>query len=281
MIQYDYHLHSSFSSDSETDPVLQIEEAINRGLKGICFTDHLDYDYPSIEEFGMNFLFNIDEYINKLNELKERYASKISIRTGVETGLRNEKEVSAKIRDMYHKLVTDYAFDFVIGSTHCLEMIDPLSVNYWRNRTSIEGMEKYFEAVYDNICEYNDFDTCGHLDYLVRYVPKGNDWKGPESYHPSDYSDIIDRILRKLIEKGKALECNSAGLKYGIGFAHPEKEILQRYRALGGELITIGSDGHKPEHIAYDFDKVENMLTDAGFKYYTVFEGRKPMMVKL
>lgn len=64
---------------------------------------------------------------------------------------------------------------------------------------------------------------------------------------------------------------NSAGLKYGLPFAHPHPDVLKRYRELGGEIITIGADAHKPEHIAYDFAKAEEILKSCGFKYYTEF----------
>ena len=46
--------------------------------------------------------------------------------------------------------------------------------------------------------------------------------------------DIIDEILKTLIHRGKALECNTAGFKYGLGHPHPQEEILLRYRELGG-----------------------------------------------
>lgn len=42
---WDQHMHCMFSGDSDADPVLMIKSAINKGLDGICFTDHLDYDY--------------------------------------------------------------------------------------------------------------------------------------------------------------------------------------------------------------------------------------------
>ena len=66
---------------------------------------------------------------------------------------------------------------------------------------------------------------------------------------------MIDEILKQLIEKGKGLEVNAAGLKYGLPFAHPHPDVLRRYRELGGEIVTIGADAHKPEHIAYEFWK--------------------------
>ena len=47
-------------------------------------------------------------------------------------------------------------------------------------------------------------------------------------------------------------------------------------RELGGEIITIGADGHAPDQIAWDFDKVPQLLKAAGFDYFTVFTKRKP-----
>ena len=68
-----------------------------------------------------------------------------------------------------------------------------------------------------------------------------------------------------------------AGLKYGLPFAHPHPDILRRYRELGGEIITVGADGHRPEHIAYDFEKADSILKSCGFRYYTEFKERKPV----
>ena len=87
--------------------------------------------------------------------------------------------------------------------------------------------------------------------------------------------------MKYVIQNGKGIELNTAGLKYGLGFCHPYPAILKRYRELGGEIITVGSDGHKPEHIAYGFGQVKEILKDAGFKYYTEFKDRRPIYVNL
>ena len=114
------------------------------------------------------------------------------------------------------------------------------------------------------------------MDYVVRYGKNRE-----KEYAYSKFSDEIDMILKYLIEHGKGIELNTSGLKYGLPFAHPCPEILKRYRELGGEIITIGADAHKPEHIAYDFEKVKSILTDCGFKYYTEFLKRKPVFKQL
>ncbi|MDI9488460.1 MAG: histidinol phosphate phosphatase, partial [Bacillota bacterium] len=56
---------------------------------------------------------------------------------------------------------------------------------------------------------------------------------------------------------------------------------LKRYKELGGEIITIGSDAHLPQHLCYDFDKAEALLKNLGYKYYTIFKEGKPNMIKL
>ena len=97
----------------------------------------------------------------------------------------------------------------------------------------------------------------------------------------SEFSEKIDEILKLLISKGKGIEVNTSGLRYGVGSPHPSFEIIQRYHSLGGEIITIGSDAHKPEHIGYKFDTAYELLDKAGFKYVTIFKNRKPDFIKL
>ena len=84
-----------------------------------------------------------------------------------------------------------------------------------------------------------------------------------------------------MIEKEKGLEVNSAGLKYGLPFAHPHPDVLKRYRELGGEIITIGADAHTPDKVAYAFDKAATVLENCGFRYYTVFKDHKPEFISL
>ena len=91
----------------------------------------------------------------------------------------------------------------------------------------------------------------------------------------------MDEILKTLVSMGKGIELNTAGLKYGLGWAHPHPEVLKRYRELGGEIITVGADAHAPEHVGFAFEKVPQILKDAGFIYYTVFRKRKPEFIKI
>ena len=277
MIQADMHMHTWFSTDSEACPRDMADEAVRKGLKTICFTDHFDKDDL---EWGEEGIFDVDAYFVEMQKLQEEYAGKLNIRIGIELGLRTY------LKDYYEELTKKYPFDFVIGSVHNVPYkkdaegnilyTDPAAEKLFTDRTDKEAYRLMMETTLENVRTSACFQTLGHLDYVVRYGKSRE-----KEYSYTDYADIIDEILKLLIEKEKGLEVNSAGLKYGLPFAHPHPDVLKHYRELGGEIITIGADAHKPEHIAYDFAKAEEILKSCGFKYYTEFFEQKPVFKQL
>ena len=277
MIQADMHMHTWFSTDSEACPCDMADEAVRKGLKTICFTDHFDKDDL---EWGEEGIFDVDAYFVEMQKLQEEYAGKLNIRIGIELGLRTY------LKDYYEELTKKYPFDFVIGSVHNVPYkkdaegnilyTDPAAEKLFTDRTDKKAYRLMMETTLENVRTSDCFQTLGHLDYVVRYGKSRE-----KEYSYTDYEDIIDEILKLLIEKEKGLEVNSAGLKYGLPFAHPHPDVLKHYRELGGEIITIGADAHKPEHIAYDFAKAEEILKSCGFKYYTEFFEQKPVFKQL
>lgn len=271
MINADFHLHSDFSSDGKATMEQMIEQAIRLKLKKLCFTDHMDYDYPPVSEY--KFVFDPDQYCMKIAKLKDKYQGKIELLTGIELGLQPH------LKDRLTSLVQNYPFDFIIGSSHVVDHIDPYYPQYWENKTKTEGIRAYFQSIVDNCKAFQGFHVYGHLDYIIRYAP--GEIKDNADYTYRDYADLLDEVLKTILSYGKGIEINTAGYKYGLGYAHPKAEILKRYRELGGELITIGSDAHRPEHLCYDFKLIPEFLKSLGFRYYATFAGGKPIYEKL
>ena len=268
MIIADSHVHSFFSSDSSESPEKIIETCIDKGYRYAYFTDHHDTDFPVNPEYpNMDFQLDFERYFAKLTELKEKYRSTIDIRIGIEQGICPEiaKKVSV--------LSDSYPFDFIIGSSHLtalsLEHGDPYYPSYYEGRTNVEAYREYFQTEAENVTLTDGFDIYGHIDYPVRYCPDPDfvfDFK--------DYADILETLLKRLIEHGKGIEINTAGISK-IGYPHPHKDILKMYKDLGGEIITIGSDAHTSENIGYGFDVAEELLVNTGFNYYTSVNSRK------
>ncbi|MDO4189673.1 MAG: histidinol-phosphatase HisJ family protein [Lachnospiraceae bacterium] len=275
MILSDFHIHSSNSGDSETKLQAQIESAISKGIKHLCITEHMDFDYPlppkGYEDETCNFILDGETYFSEYNQMKHLLCSdEFHLYFGVELGLQ------LHVNDMNKDFVNKYPFDFVIASSHVFDNSDPYFPPFWEGKNELDILRRYFESIYENICNYDDFDIYGHLDYIIRY---GKD-KG-KNFKYSLFSDEIDSILKKLIEMGKGIEINTGGLKNGLKYPNPNPEILKRYKELGGEIITVGSDAHTPEYVGYKFDVALNLLLDCGFNYITIFKDRKPIFINI
>lgn len=270
-IKADYHLHSSFSGDSDTPMEEMILKGISLGMSTLCFTEHMDMDFPYAkpEEDGM-FELNTDSYLYELIRLKEKYADRIRILFGVELGiqphLRKELAVYAK----------SYDFDFIIASSHLCNGKDPYYPSFYEGRSDAEAYAEYFSSILDCLDTFHNFDVYGHLDYVVRYG-KAKD----ANYSYEKYQALLDKILMTLLEKEKGIEVNTGAVGYGLKELNPCTDILKRYRELGGEVVTIGSDAHSPEDIGRAFDRACHILRDCGFRYYTTFEKRVPEFHKL
>lgn len=269
MISYDYHLHSNFSGDSDAAPESMIQKACELGLAGICFTEHHDPDGPAVEE-GYPFLVDFDTYFPAMKMLKEQYKDHIQIGIGMEFTIQDH------LSPVLSSLCRQYPFDFIIGSFHFINGQDPYYPEFFHNRDEQSAYEEFFALQLEALKKFDpsEIDTLGHLDYIVRYGPNQNQY-----YSYEKYASLIDPILVYLLENRIALEVNTGGLKYGLGEPNPCTDILKRYYELGGRMITIGSDAHRPEHIAYDFQKCRKVLMETGFEGYTIFHNRTPELI--
>lgn len=263
----DYHVHTSFSGDSSIPPEVMIQEAVRRKIRHLCLTDHIDYDYTDADAI---FEFDPKNYFHRLLPLREKYAGQIDLAIGVELGLQPYLSVR------HHSLVFSYPFDFVIGSIHLVHRRDPYYPSFFEGREESEAYQEYFESVLQNLEAFSNFDALGHLDYVVRYGPSKN-----QNYSYQIYQDIIDEILRCLIRKEIGLEINTAGYRYGLDAPNPCKDILTRYRELGGKLITFGSDAHSPEFLRYQFDRAASLAEACGFSSYYIFHNRRPYEIPI
>lgn len=273
-IKADYHLHSSHSGDSTASMESQILSALAQGLAIMCFTDHYDPEFPydKIPDLDPGtFELDYDLYRAEYLALRDKYRDRIDIRFGVELG------IQAHLGDFLRSYISSHAdYDFVIGSNHLCGGMDPYYPAFLEGRTEEKALALYFEETLANIRSFSDFDTCGHLDYACRYLPHRE-----EIYSYRAFSDLIDPILEEIISRGIALEVNTAPLIKGMRFFNPLPDIMRRYREMGGELITIGSDAHVPDRIAGQFAQTAEILRSLGFTHYAVYKERKPQMLPL
>lgn len=258
----DYHLHSSFSDDSQTPMEDMVRRAIALGLDEICFTEHVDY--------GVKTVLNCDytAYLSKLTEMREKYRGQITIRAGIEFGVQLETipEFTAAFESC--------PFDFVIYSCHQID-----NKEFWRNefqegKTQEEYQSAYYTAIYDVMLRYKLYSVLGHLDMIKRYDPCGD-------YPDERILPLAEKIMRQAIADEKGIEVNTSTLRYGMPGTSPSRRLLELYHDLGGRILTIGSDSHDTTHLADLIPEVQDMLKEIGFREICTFEHMEPVFHRL
>lgn len=265
---YDYHMHSSFSADSNTPMEDMINKSIELGVKEICFTDHVDYSIitNNMEE---NHIVDHKEYFRKLEYFQNKYKDKISIKKGIEMGL--QSHTISKCEEYIEK----NEFDFVIASIHTINKSDLIERDFYKDKSQFEAYRQYYEILYDVIKKFKSYCVLGHLDIVKRYGDLNN------IIDDKVFSDEIDEILKMAIYDGKGIEINTSCFRYRLPDLTPSSYILKRYKELGGEIITTGSDSHNPAQVVYEFKTAYNSLQEMGYKYICTFDKMKPNFIKL
>ena len=260
---FDFHMHTGVSFDSEAIPEEMVAAASAAGLKEICFTDHYDY---STDPSAHHDLFTLKTYDDAYGHISSH---KVTVRRGVEFGLTrwNKEELAT--------FTGSYPFDFVIGSIHSVRGIDPYEARYWNGKTEREAFEEYLLQSLSCVRAHDGFDVLGHINYVCK--SPNSPTHAPLRYR--DHSDLCDEIMGELVKKGKGMEINTSGLDR-VGAFLPDRDFLLRFKELGGEIVTIGSDAHDPSRVGQYATEAVALLKDI-FGYACTFAARKPIFHKL
>jgi len=250
----DAHLHTNLSPDSDVPIDVYCASAVARGIPEIAITDHVDFD-PRDQAYSFA---TFAEREREVRDAAARWADRgLRVRFGVEVTY--ESRFEAEIREHLAR----HPYDYAIGSVHVAASSPYLArrVTGWvAGRTFDEIVAPYFAEV-EAAIRSELFDTLGHLDYvkkyLVHHVPPAAFAARPDVYEP---------LLRALVETGTALEVNSSGLRQPPGETYPPAPIVARFRALGGNRVTAGSDAHRADSFAYGLGHACAALAAAGFE---------------
>ena len=271
----DYHLHCQFSNDSSYPMEDVILDAIEMGLDEICFTDHVDYGVkfdvtPETEQDIPKSLRNVDypQYFAEIARLKEKYKDKIAIKAGLEFG------VQMHTLQIYHELKEKWPLDFALLSVHEINDQEFFRYTYQEGKTQQEYNEGYYRELLKLVQNFQDYCVLAHMDLIVRYDKQG-------VYPFEKVKDLITEILKVVIANGKGIEINTSSMRYGLSDTTPSRAILKLYHDLGGTIITIGSDSHRPGDLGSGILQAKQILKEIGFKQFCTYENFKPIFHSL
>lgn len=267
----DLHIHSNNSFDAKSSVDKICKTAIERNLYAVAVTDHCEAPFIKCGEnceFG-SFDKKIPQSISDTLCAKEKYRSRLKVLCGIELG--------EPVHDMS---CTEHAlaygdFDFILASVHNLRGMEDF---YYLDFSKLD-MDRILNMYFDELIEtasFKYFDSLAHLTYPLRYI------KNATGSVPSlaPYQNKIDEIYKILIQNNKALEINVSGFFKGLDCSLPDKEQIKRFKELGGQFITIGTDAHESEFVGKGIEKGIELAKSCGFKHYTIFEKHNPVLIE-
>ncbi len=274
----DYHVHTAFSDDSVYPMEEVVKDAVKMGMQELCFTDHVDYGIKKDWDCGEEIVYrdgepmaNVDypKYMEEVKRVRALYPE-ISVKMGMEFGM--QTHTIPEFQALYNRFLSVQPFDFIILSVHQVEDKEFWTQDFQRGRTPKEYNERYYEEMLALVRQYKDYSVLGHMDLIKRYG---------ESLPFSEIRPMLAEILKTVIQDGKGIELNTSFHRYGLSDSMPSADILKLYHDLGGKIITIGSDSHKPEHLGAYFEEGCALLKEIGFKWICRYEKMQPVFEAL
>lgn len=240
----DTHLHTRHSCDSQMEPTEACRRAMELGLKALVFTEHVDFD-PADQGYGV---YDDRAIESSLAECRVMAGQHLKVYKGVEITFQTQ------YRDQIEKFIRSGRFDLVIGSVHMVGADDvsrpELADKYFGRLEEEPAYRAYLQEVL-RLVESRLFDCLGHLDLCKRY--------GVRRYGAmlwQRYQRPIRKIMERAIQQGLMVEINTSGLRHDPQETYPALPAVMEYLKMGGTQLTLGSDAHQPEHIAFGFADV-------------------------
>lgn len=268
----DMHTHSDNSFDAKSSVDALCQAAISRGLYALAVTDHCEAPFIHCGEnceFG-SFDRQIPQSVVDVNSAKEKYSDRLKLLCGLELGepMHSPQETAQALA---------YGdFDFILASVHNLRGRDDFYYMDFSKVNIDEILQEYFDELAET-ATFAHFDSLAHLTYPLRYIVE-REGKMPDL---TPFAERIDRIFNILIKNQKALEINVSGLFKPMNCTLPELPLVRRFRELGGQYITIGTDAHEAAMVGKGIEQGAAVARQAGFTHYTIYEKHQPILLPL
>lgn len=269
MYRFDYHLHTRHSMDCEMSLDLLCRTALAVGLSEICITDHTDFGHP---DPGVDLPPIMADLLADV-ECARRTYPRLLIRLGIEIG---DNPACRREIQAWHSA---QPLDFRLLSLHLVDNMDPYNPLFYAQAEQDALYRRYAQCKLESALAWpaDSYDAFAHLGYCAKFAPY------PISERPLRYRhapDAFDELFKVLAQNGKALEINTSGRKT-LGECIPDRELLFRFRELGGEFVTIGSDAHLPAFVGKWTDDARALARSCGLRYALTFAQRLPIPIVL
>ena len=279
----DYHTHSELCHHAVGTIEDYVNKAIELNLNTIGICDHFPYEFlKNIERIPYTeYAITVDEinyYLTTGENLREKYKNQINLRIGFEVDFFENQETA--LNNHLNKVKS--RLDYILGSVHILDFQDDKGAwgfddNRFRKDYEYYGADKVYTQYFKTLrkmlnSEQFDLDIVGHFDLPKKF----NDLPGDKELIFNEAMKTLELIKKK----GKVMEINTGGLRKDVKEQYPSEEIINQMLDLDIQIL-LGSDAHKPNQIAWEFNSIIQMLKKVGYTQVVHFRKRNKTLIEI
>lgn len=261
----DMHVHSDNSPDGIHSPMYMCEQAVDKGLRAIAFTDHCEIDKFFSHKYNSMIFHSYFECL----KAKTSFEGELLVLLGIEIA----QPLSDKA--LSDKIINNHKYDIVLASIHTPKGFDCDVKEIPYDEIDVyEFMRNYFRELTE-LAYWDGCDVLAHITCPMRRIQG----KYNMDFDYSKISAATDELLKAIIENNKSLEINTSGLRQMMARPMPDEEIIRRYKELGGKNITIGSDAHCAEDVGKGIYECMSLVKKLGFEKINFYTGREMLEI--
>jgi len=262
MLPTDNHVHTRWSWDTAASSGMELAcaRAVELGLPGIAFTEHLDFTTWSHGDTGRQLgigprphvrPLDVPGYTADIARCRETFPE-LRIYSGVETG--EPHLFSGAVA----AVLAAGEFDRVLGSLHAIDCdgsLDFVDATLFGKLDPLDLMRRYLAELLVLVESCSVFGVLAHCDYPRRYWPARDVGEYPEAEFEDGYRAVFDALA----SSGRTLEINTRSPLASV-------ELVRWWWQEGGDAVSFGSDAHDPHSVGSRFDLAVDIVEAAGFK---------------
>ncbi len=266
----DNHVHTRWSWDTASTSSMQLAcaRAVEIGLPGLAFTEHVDFtewsqedsvELANVQEQRPTRIgerprvapFDVEGYSADLARCRDEFLD-LRILAGIEAGEPHLFPASVAA------VLAAGNFERVLGSLHGIDVdgtLTGIDGALFAKLDANEVMCRYFDELLVLVGGSSVFNVLAHCDYPRRYWPAAR----AGVFAESDFEEEYRAVFGSLAASGRALEINTRSPLASVA-------LLRWWWEEGGDAVSFGSDAHQPYRVGEDFGLAVDVAEAAGFR---------------
>ena len=264
----DNHVHTRWSWDTASTSSMQLAcaRAVEIGLPGVAFTEHVDFtewsqedsvELADVQDSGRRASVPSPGGAVRVDGYRPTWRAAATNSPNCESCRHRGRRAAPISRAAWPQCFrpgTSNACSAACTGSSIEDTLTGIDRALFAELDANELMRRYFAELLVLVGGSSVFNVLAHCDYPRRYWPAAR-----AAFAESDFEEEYRAVFRSLASSERALEINTRSPLASVA-------LMRWWWEEGGEAVSFGSDAHQPYRVGEDFDLAVEVAEAAGFR---------------